>query len=503
MTLLDSRHSGQAYRGNDTTEQLRAVRCPHLTALEDWIPAFAGMTPQNSSFKIQNSKFLRAMSLLRKKKHVLVIGIDGTPFTFLKKHIEAGDFPTLKSLSEQGAFAQMDSVQPCISSVAWSTYMTGKNPGKHGIFGFVDRTPNPFRIIIPNSKNMTSETLWEILSRNGKRVIVINVPVTYPPRQVNGVLIGCFLSPDIQKAVYPPSLMPAIRARGYRIDVDAWQARTDKEAFLNNLYYTLNKRLEVSQYLMKEIDWDFFQLHIMETDRINHFFWEHYENEDPKWSPRFLDFYRRVDAVIGELLGMARDGDQVIILSDHGFCTVKKEVYLNQALEEKGFLVLKADAKSVADMLPETRAYSLIPGRIFVNQEGREEKGTVEIGSHTEEILEELEEWLLTLKDDGTGERIIKETIRGDKLYHGDQLPMAPDLMAIPYDGFDMKGNVKPGKLTFKGDLVGTHTFHDAALLVRGQQLSVERPQLMNLMPSILGILEVNTPKDVDGEPIF
>jgi len=443
------------------------------------------------------------MSLLRKKKRVLVIGIDGTPYTFLKKHIEAGDFPTLKSLSEQGAFSQMDSVQPCISSVAWATYMTGKNPGKHGIFGFVDRTPNPFNIIIPNSRNMTSETLWEILSRNGKKVIVINVPVTYPPRQVNGVLIGCFLSPDIEKAVYPASLMPAIRARGYRIDVDAWQARKDRDAFFDDLYYTLNKRLEISQYLMKQIDWDFFQLHIMETDRINHFFWEQYETDDPTWASRFLNFYHRVDGVIGQLLGIARDGDEVIVLSDHGFCSVKKEVYLNQALEEKGFLVLKPDAKSVADMLPETRAYSLIPGRIFVNQKGREAKGTVEIGTQREEILEELEEWLPRLKDDGNGERIIKETIRGDKLYHGDQLPMAPDLMAIPYDGFDMKGNVKPGMLTFKGDLVGTHTFHDAALLVRGRQLSVERPQLVELAPSILSALDVELPKDLDGAAIF
>ena len=443
------------------------------------------------------------MALFHKKKRVMVIGIDGTPFTFLKKHIEAGDFPVLAKLASQGAFAQMDSVQPCISSVAWSTYMTGKNPGKHGIFGFVDRTLNPFNIFIPNSRQMTSETLWEILSRNGKKVIVINVPVTYPPRQVNGVLISGFLATDIEKAVYPDRFVPSLRDRGYRIDVDAWQGRKDKEAFFNDLNYTLNKRLEVSQYLMQEIDWDFFQLHIMETDRINHFLWEHYENKDPEYAMRFLDFYRRVDEIIGELLRKTWESDQVITLSDHGFCTVKKEVYLNHALEKHGFLSLETDAKSVKDMTPDTRAYSLIPGRIFINQKGREEKGSVEAGNQTEETLAELEEWLPTLKDDVTGEAIIKETIRPSKIYSGNQLPLAADLLVIPYDGFDMKGNVKTDTLTFKGDLVGTHTFHDAALFVRDKQLTVDRPNLTHLMPSILNYFGSEVSADVDGNVIF
>jgi predicted AlkP superfamily phosphohydrolase/phosphomutase len=191
------------------------------------------------------------------------------------------------------------------------------------------------------------------------------------------------------------------------------------------------------------------------------------------------------------------------VLSDHGFCTVKKEVYLNHALEEHGFLSLTPEAKSVKDMTPATKAYSLIPGRIFINQKGREENGTVEIGNQTEETLAELEEWLPTLKDNVTGETIIKKTIRPPTIYNGDRLPMAADLMAIPYDGFDMKGNVKPGMLTFKGDLVGTHTFHDAALFVGDKNLSVDRPNLTHLMPSILAHLGVDIPKDVDGDVIF
>jgi predicted AlkP superfamily phosphohydrolase/phosphomutase len=443
------------------------------------------------------------MALFKKKKRVMVIGIDGTPFTFLQKHMDAGDFPVMKSLASQGTFAQMDSVQPCISSVAWSTYMTGKNAGKHGIYGFVDRIANPFSIFIPNSRHMTSETMWEVLSQNGKKVVVLNVPVTYPPREVNGVLVGGFLATDIDKAVYPPSAAVNLREMGYRIDVDAWQGRKDKEAFFKDLYYTLDKRLEVSRFFLNDIDWDFFQLHIMETDRINHFLWEQYETGDPEYADRFLDFYRKVDEVIGELIKHLRDTDQLVVLSDHGFCSVKKEVYLNHSLEKHGFLKLTPDAKSVKDMLPETTAYSLIPGRIFLNLKGREEKGTVEPGSQAEEILCQLEEWLPTITDDTYGDRIMKETVRAKDLYTGDRLPYAPDLMAIPYDGYDMKGNVKTDSLTYKGDLVGTHTFFDASLLVRGQTLKVTRPNLTQLMPSILQVLGVDIPDDLDGEPIF
>ncbi len=127
----------------------------------------------------------------------------------------------------------------------------------------------------------------------------------------------------------------------------------------------------------------------------------------------------------------------------------------------------------------------------------------VEPGNQAEEILCELEEWLPTITDDTDGDRIMKETIRAKDLYTGDRLAYAPDLLAIPYDGYDMKGNVKTDSLTFKGDLVGTHTFFDASLLVRGKTLKVSRPDLTQLMPSILESLGIDIPGDLDGEPIF
>ena len=209
----------------------------------------------------------------REGRKVVVIGIDGVPFSFLGEQMAEGRMSRWAKLVEKGSFKRMKSVIPTVSSVAWSSYMTGKNPGKHNIFGFVDRHPDPMEIFIPTSSNMRSETLWEILSQHDKRVIVINVPVTYPPREVNGVLISGFLATRLEKAVYPESLRVKLEEMGYRIDVDAWKAHEDKEQFLEDVHHTLERRIETAFYLMEHLEWDFFQVHIMETDRINHFLW--------------------------------------------------------------------------------------------------------------------------------------------------------------------------------------------------------------------------------------
>ncbi|MFQ5841663.1 MAG: alkaline phosphatase family protein, partial [Thermodesulfobacteriota bacterium] len=208
--------------------------------------------------------------LRSKGRRVLVIGLDGVPFSLLKRLSAEGKLPNWAKLLESGVFKRMNSIHPCVSSVAWATYMTGKNPGKHNIYGFVDRYPRSMDVFIPTSRDMDGKTLWEILSQAGKRVVVINVPVTYPPREVNGILISGFLCTNIDKIAYPKEKAGLLKEIGYRIDVDAWQARKSIDRFLEDLHLTLDKRIEAAFNFLGGEEWDFFQLHIMETDRINH-----------------------------------------------------------------------------------------------------------------------------------------------------------------------------------------------------------------------------------------
>src|SRR5262245_2766146 len=169
----------------------------------------------------------------KKSGRVFVISIDGVPYDFMKSHMARGDFPNFKKLVDGGSFRRMNSVQPCISSVAWSSYLTGKNPGKHNIFGFVDRRPGTFDLFVPTSLNMSGETIMDIMSRAGKRVFAMNIPVTYPPRQVNGIQIGCFLCTQLDKVAYPANVSRELRDIGYKIDADARLARENLDRFLD------------------------------------------------------------------------------------------------------------------------------------------------------------------------------------------------------------------------------------------------------------------------------
>jgi predicted AlkP superfamily phosphohydrolase/phosphomutase len=381
--------------------------------------------------------------------------------------------------------------------------MTGVNPAKHRIFGFIDRKPNPFELFIPMASHMAAKTLWEILSAAGRRVAVINVPVTYPPRPVNGLLIGCFLATDVLKCAYPKELGAELQQWGYRIDADANLGRKDKEAFFQDLNLTLDKRWEAARRLFEREEWDFFQLHVMETDRANHFLWEQYDQGDPLYAKRFLDFYRRVDELLGEFYDRAEKVAEFIVLSDHGFCTVKKEVYLNQWLEEHGFLHLEGDKpKSVVDMSSKTRAYSLIPGRIFLNMQGREQKGSV-AAAQAESLKAEIIGALLEMKDPDDGAPIIKKVLRREEIYSGPYFEEAADLMAIPYDGYDLKANVRQPKFTYKGDLVGMHTFDDAALFVKDRRLTDGEFSIMDVAPSILKMMDAEDPAGMDGRSLI
>ena len=438
-------------------------------------------------------------------RRVFVLGLDGTPHSFVQELTAQGELPHLAKLVAGGSIRRMRSVLPTVSSVAWASYMTGVNPGKHNLFGFVDRNPDPFDLFIPTAAHLRRETLWEILSRAGKRVVVINVPPSYPPRPVNGVLVGCFLTPNLEKGVHPASLVPVLQRMGYRIDVDAWKARQDREGFLADLHEALDRRFQVAFHLMEEEPWDFFQLHVMETDRINHFLWPAWEDDDPDWAPRFLSYYRKIDGYIGELVGRLgrglEDGEvSLLILSDHGFCKVRGELYVNHWLEREGYLRLpEGEARKLPEYLPETRAYSLIPGRIFVNLRGREQKGSVAPAKAYKDLRDRLIEGLSGLRDPETGSAMVRKVHRREEIYAGPFLERAADLVIEPEEGFDPKGNLDRSVLVATGEIGGMHTLDDAFLLMYPGDLPDRDWEIVDVMPGILRIMGVEAPPGLDG----
>jgi predicted AlkP superfamily phosphohydrolase/phosphomutase len=441
-----------------------------------------------------------------KGKRLLVIGLDGVPFSFLNGLSAEGKLPHWAELVESGSFKRMNSIHPCVSSVAWATYMTGKNPGKHRIYGFVDRIPESMDVFIPTSRDMTGNTLWEILSQAGKRVVVINVPLTYPPREVNGILISGFLGTNIDKITYPKKVARYLKEMGYRIDVDAWKARESLDRFLEDLHLTLDKRIEAMFHFLEREEWDFFQLHIMETDRINHFLWGLWEEGDVHYGPEFITYYQKIDDILGRISAWLDGDTRLIVLSDHGFCGMKKEVFLNYWLQREGWLKFRGKSpKSVKDIHQDSKAYSLIPGRIYVNLAGRESSGSVRFPDEYERVRHELEEALLGMRDPDSGEKIIEKVFKREELYHGPHYNDGPDLVAIPRNGYDLKGNLDKKELTYKGPLVGMHTYDDAFLYIKDVEIKKGDNQfgVVDVMPTILKFMDVNPPEDLDGETLL
>ncbi len=430
------------------------------------------------------------------------------PYTFMQRLIAEGRAPNAERLARQGSLLRMDSTWPWVSSVAWSSMMTGVNPAKHNIFGFIDRDPATYKQFIPTSQNMRARTLWEVLSDAGKRVIVVNVPVTYPPRPVNGVLVGCFLSPSLEKAVYPPSYLPTLQSLGYIVDADPWKARESKDLALQEVNSVLDARIRTLFHMLDHEQWDYLHVHVMETDRLHHFLWQQMEEGHATYAPAFYDFYRRIDDMLGELAGRLDENTTLVWMADHGFCTIKKEVYVNRWLMDNGWLHLcnvPPDRKKGLDEIdPRSVAYSLDPGRVFIRVQGREKEGSVPPGAAYEGLRDEIAAAALELTDPDSGERIFQAAFRREELYHGPYLEQAADLILAPYDGYDPKGPLYKEDLTFKGDeLVGMHTHDDAMLYVGGRTIPQSRFSVLDVMPTLLDLMGVSPPPGLDGKSLL
>ncbi len=412
----------------------------------------------------------------KNKEKMVVLGLDGVPFTFMDRIIKEGKMPVFESLLEKGEFKRMNSVLPTISSVAWSTFMTGEDASGHNIFGFIDRKENPFKLFVPTAKQMKAPTIWDKLSKKDKKSIVLNVPVTYPPKEINGTLVSGFLATDLKKATYPEDVAEELEGMDYVIDADTWIARDSKEDFLKELNHALERRFKTMFKFMDEKEWNYFQCHIMETDRINHFYWGDMVDKDPEFAPAFYEFYEKIDEFIGQLLAKLDDDTQFIILSDHGFCKIKKEVQLNYWLEEKGYLKYNKDideVESVEDMSAETTAYSLLPGRIYINRKGREEKGSVSAEEYFK-LREKIKEELLELEDEENGEKIIREVYFREEIYNGPYLEKAADIIAVPERGYDLKGKAAPDNFMEKGFIQGMHTYDDAFIYLKDNEAGLK-----------------------------
>lgn len=288
-------------------------------------------------------------------KRVIVIGLDGGSFCILDPLIKNGRMPNLKKLIDEGVRGDLQTVIPPITPAAWTTFMTGKNPGKHGVLEFLVKDGAGESPV--NSRLRRGKSLWRIVSDSGKRVVSLSIPITYPPEKINGLMISDFMTPKgVKDYGYPPELLAEIERRlgPYRLHISEVYSRNRIEQFFEDIEEEVRFKFKAARFIAGAegelpLQFDLFALHIHGADRIQHELWHiidpahpmHDKKEALAYEDRFYRFYESLDAELGRFLDMLRPDDTVFVISDHGFGPAYYFMNFNVWLMEKGYLSLR------------------------------------------------------------------------------------------------------------------------------------------------------------------
>ena len=352
------------------------------------------------------------------KKKVFVLGLDSIPPELLFDRW-LDQLPNIKRLISNSVYGEMKSTIPAITCPAWVSMMTSANPGRLGLYGFRNRLSYDYEgLSFANSSTIHQDTVWDILSKMGKKVVVIGVPMTYPPKPVNGCMVTCFMTPDTKcDYTYPHNLKDEVEsiANGYILDVGEFRS-DNKEPILKTIYDMTEKRFRLTRHFIRSKEWDFFMVVEMGPDRIHHAFWKYFDQDHPKhirgsqYQDAILNYYKYLDEEIGETMKLLSDDTLILIVSDHGAKKMVGGICINEWLIQNGYLKLvqySAEStpfnKSIVDwentMVWGEGGYY---GRIFMNVKGREPRGVI-APQHYEHFRNELIRKLEDLRDENGG----------------------------------------------------------------------------------------------------
>lgn len=422
---------------------------------------------------------------------VLVIGLDGATLDVVLPAVSQGLMPNLAQLLVQGASGTLNSTIPAMSPPAWTSMITGQNPGKHGIYDFVRRQPGSYRLQTVRSDFYQFQTMFDYLSDLGKRVAAVNIPLTYPPRPINGVMISGLGAPRNGQFTYPPELRKQLLADGYLLDNGIELEPGHEREFADALIEAAQRQVACSIRLLRSGDWDLFMFVLRSIDEAQSFLWHYHDAQHPWYDAKkveaegnlLLDVHRRTDELIGNVLAAIDEDTTVFIVSDHGGGSLLKEVFFNSWLNQHGWLHLKrtnigqrivrnlfrragftrenlsrrfsgARMVNLQQKVPLSIQHALIPsqgatldemidwartkaysigyvGQIYINLSGREPQGIVEIGEEYDHVLEEISSQLFDLKDPETGDKVVDYVFTGKKIYSGMYTKYGPDLVVI------------------------------------------------------------------------
>ncbi|KPJ52939.1 hypothetical protein AMJ39_06420 [candidate division TA06 bacterium DG_24] len=432
----------------------------------------------------------------------LVIGVDGGTFSLIRPLADAGRLPTFARLMREGSWGELRSTVPPVTAPSWVSFQTGKNPGKHGVFGFVSSPSAGYERKVLSAASIKARTAWNLLSRAGRRVGILNLPFTYPPEEVNGFVVPQppgFVPKD-RVFSHPPELASLLAREVPEffqgIDYLRYWFTDEKDEFLAALKRGVEATRRAASVLMERHELDVLVVTVIMTDPVQHFFWKYMDESHPAHDPVLRDkygeaiheVYEATDRLMGDLIERMGSETNVIVVSDHGFGPNTKAVSLNQWLRDLGLLKVKKKAAPLVKWRLPFPAYGwlrklgvpyldpivlrqinadrrVVDGRmglsisavidwsrtrafaghrseqgIFLNVRGREPLGIVEPGQEYEELRAVLEAELHQLRDPDDGGKLVDQVWRPGDLYHGEYTDEAPDITFM-MRGYEYKAN--------------------------------------------------------------
>lgn len=343
------------------------------------------------------------------------------------------EMPTFRRLMERGIWGTLASIIPPITIPAWSCMMTSYDPGMLGFYGFRNRKSRAYEeLYVVNSGAVEAKTVWNHLSRNRLRSILVGIPQTYPPKPLNGVMVSGFLTPDRNSSfTYPAELAGDIdRLAGGEYIIDVKDFRTDeKRALLEQIYTMTERRFRLFRRLLSREEYDFAMMVEMGPDRIHHAFWRFCDRNHRLYERgnEFEDvikrYYLYLDKEVGRVLECLGSDTSVMVVSDHGAKTMRGGICVNELLMNEGLLALKERPAEPVALKPSmidwsgTRAWGEggYYARIFFNVAGREPEGLVR-PSELERFRSELAARLEAIEDD-RGNNIGTRVFMPEEIY--------------------------------------------------------------------------------------
>jgi predicted AlkP superfamily phosphohydrolase/phosphomutase len=475
------------------------------------------------------------------KRKVLIIGLDGGDWLVLKRIFKYAKLPNLQRLIKEGFSGPLNSTVPANTPTSWSSFQTGMGPGQTGIFDFSYWLTGEKKTGIVTADSLPT-TLWQRLSREGKRVGSLNVPLTFPPKKINGQLVSGLLTPSLESNfTWPPSLKKELLTAvpGYHIfnlkTIKEGDPHRRTEEFVGGLNEIVKNRFKAAKYLLETYQYDLFMVHFQATDVGQHVLWGYLDPENPLFDRKKAQFiarklYASLDRYIGQLIEIFRVTQKAepltVVLSDHGFEAHKKRFELGRWLAKHGYLEINSlfFKKSWRRFYRRFLKQQLIRLKISSLKEpdpfsayfrwdrttafsvGRSGEGFIYLID--KRVKKKLINDLKQIQDPATGQRIIKRIWPKEELYRGEQLAKLPDLILEPISGYSFTGT--PDHPNFFHQINPRDDFHigkhrrEGILIVDGPGLGSGslKAEIVDILPSLLYYLKAPIDSKIDGRVI-